>query len=116
MKWILLITKGLIREQHARRQCMFSLTLAALVGLLLGSTLLQGWLREHVLMFVLYWAGIAWLTLAVALLALFDLLLLRSAEKKERRLLKQMLVRAALEEESDRDDPSDKPPGPATPG
>jgi protein-S-isoprenylcysteine O-methyltransferase Ste14 len=87
IKFVLLLSKGLIRDQRARRQIMFYSVLGALVMLFLGATLLFDLLRRSPLLFMLYWFACAWITLLAVLLALFDLLLIRAAGRRERRQL-----------------------------
>ncbi|MDB6154312.1 MAG: hypothetical protein JWL90_2765 [Chthoniobacteraceae bacterium] len=68
---------------------MFYGMLVALVMLFAGSTFLDGWLREHALLFLGYWAACAWITFSAMLLAFFDLLLVRAAARRERRRLER---------------------------
>lgn len=64
---------------------MFYSVLIALVLLFAGATLLDGKLRAHPVAFLLYWAACAWVTVLAVLLAIFDLLLVRAAARRERR-------------------------------
>ena len=89
---IIQIAKGIIRDQHVRRSAMFYGLLVALVMLFIGSTLLDRWLKEHPLLFLLYWFACAWVTLAAILLALFDLLMIRAAHRQARRQLKKEML------------------------
>jgi hypothetical protein len=84
---IVQISRGLIREQRARRTVMFYSVLTALVLLFCGAIFLDGWLRARPLLFVLYWAACAWITLLAVLLACFDLLVVRARLRSERRRL-----------------------------
>jgi len=68
---------------------MFVIVLSALVMLFAGVTFLGGWLSENPVTFLLYWAACAWLTFAAILLALFDLVVVRAQERRERQRLKQ---------------------------
>jgi len=86
-RFIIPITKGLIRDQSTRRSAMFGVMLGALVMLFLGATFLDGWLREHPVLFILYWLTCAWATLTALLLALYDLLMVRAAARREQRRL-----------------------------
>ena len=87
IRLIVPITKGLIREQTTRRSAIFFVMLTALVMLFLGATFLDGWLREHPALFILYWLACAWATLTGLLLALYDILMLRVAARREQRRL-----------------------------
>jgi hypothetical protein len=86
-KFILLVSKGLIRDQRARRLIMFWGVIVALVLLFAGATILEGWLRGHLLLFMIYWAACAWLTILIMGLAVLDLLFVRSAARRERQRL-----------------------------
>ena len=66
---------------------MFFVMLGALVLLFLGATFLDGWLREHPVIFAFYWLACAWATLTSVLLALYDLLSIRAGVRRERRRL-----------------------------
>jgi hypothetical protein len=87
LRFIIHFTRGLIREQRARRTVMFFAMLGTLVWLFLGATFLDAPLRERPFLFILYWLACAWVTLLVVLLALFDLLQVRAAARRERRRL-----------------------------
>jgi hypothetical protein len=83
---------------------MFYGVLIALIMLFVGAVILDGWLREHVWpwLFLLWWAGCAWLTLLAVLLALFDMIVLRAASRRARHRLEQHLVHKPRD--SDHDD------------
>lgn len=86
LKLVLQLTKGIIRDQKARRIAMFYIMLAALVMLFLGSVFLSDrWAREHVWLFIGYWFMCAWLTLSAMLLAVLDVLIIRAATRAHRR-------------------------------
>lgn len=93
LQTILLLTKGIIRDQRMRRSMMFWIMMVALVMLFLGSWLLtEKWAREHPWLYLIFWLVCAWLTLTGVLLALLDILALRAAQRAARRVLeKQML-------------------------
>jgi len=87
LQLILQISKGLIRDQRARRTVMFYSVLAALVVLFAGATFLDTWLRARPLVFLFFWGACAWVTFLAVLLAFFDMLLLRARARRERRRL-----------------------------
>lgn len=87
LRLIIPITKGVIREQSTRRSAIFFVMLTALVMLFLGATILDGWLREHPVVFILYWLACAWGTFTALLLALYDILAIRTAARREQRRL-----------------------------
>lgn len=88
-KFIIQVSKGLIRNQRARRILMFYSVLVALVLLFVGATFLDAQLRAHPFVFIAYWAVCAWITVLAVLLALFDMLLVRANVRRERRRLEQ---------------------------
>ena len=74
---------------------MFVIVIAALVLLFAGVTFLSGWLLENPMIFLIYWAVCAWLTLTTILLALYDLLATRAdAQRESRNLVKEALENA----------------------
>jgi len=88
---ILLMTRGIILDPRTRRWAMFILLLAALCMVFAGSTFLAGGIATP-LSFLIYWGVCAWLTLGALLLALWDLLLLRAAARRERRRLEKQII------------------------
>ncbi len=94
---ILQLSRAFLRDARARRTLMFYGVIIALVLLFIGATFLDDWPREHPVWFVGYWAVCAWLTLAVVLLATFDMLVLRAAARKERQRLARQVLHDDLE-------------------
>ena len=99
-RFIIQISKGLIRDQRARRLVMFYSVLAALVLLFAGSTFLWPLLRAHPFVFLVYWAGCAWITLLAVLLAFYDMVKVRAEVRRERRRLERELIEKAENENS----------------
>ena len=94
LQTILLLTKGIIRDQRMRRSMMFWIMLVALVMLFLGSWLLtEKWAREHPWLYLIFWLICAWLTLTGVLLALLDILALRAAQRAARRVLEAQMLK-----------------------
>jgi len=99
LRSVLLLTKGIIRDQKTRRNVMFYVMLAALVMLFAGTVFIpDAWAREHVWLFIFYWLACAWLTLTGLLLAAFDILLISAASRIRKRKLEEELLRATGEE------------------
>jgi uncharacterized membrane protein len=97
-KFILQVSKGLIRDQHARRLVMFYSVLLALVMLFAGSTVLWNFLRDHPVAFLCYWAVCAWITFLAVLLALYDVVKVRAdASRIRRELEREYLAKQARE-------------------
>ena len=93
LRTILLLTKGIIRDQRLRRLVMFWIMMAAMVMLFVGSWLLSDrWGREHPWLYMGYWFVCAWLTLTAMLLALLDILVLRAAQRAARRVLEKQIL------------------------
>ncbi|MBA3960307.1 MAG: hypothetical protein H0X40_00185 [Chthoniobacterales bacterium] len=88
--------RGLVRDQSARRKAMFAIVVVACVMLFCGSTFLAPLLAPHQrpVWFIFYWAACAWLTATAVLLALFDLLLVRTQGRAARRALAERLKKA----------------------
>jgi len=89
LRFIIAISKGIVRDQRARRTVLFFVVLAAMLMAFVGSVLLGGWLTtERPILFLLYWGACAWLTFLSILMALFDMLMLRKEARRERRRIK----------------------------
>jgi hypothetical protein len=86
-------TRGVIRDQKARRRTMLALLVIALALLLAGSTILQAPLspREHPLGFLLFWIACGWLTFTAILLAALDMLMLKLGSRRAKRALREKL-------------------------
>ena len=104
-------TRGVIRDQTARRKTMFVLLVVALVFLFAGSTLLHSILnpRAHPVWFIFYWLVCGWLTATAMLLALFDLLVVRAQARKAERLLHGKVPEAKNPDSPTRGAKSNKP-------
>ena len=87
-------TRGLLRDQKARRNTMFAAVLVALVMLFCGATFLAPILDPHVRpgWFIFDWVACAWITTLVVLLAIFDLLLVRLQAREEKRALSRKMA------------------------
>ena len=86
-------TRGVIRDQRTRRKAMvFCLALAVLM-LVAGFTIFQTVLspREHPWFVIIFWIVCVWLTFTAVLLAIFDLLIIRSEARRTRRALREKL-------------------------
>ncbi|MFN2476396.1 MAG: hypothetical protein ABR526_08670 [Chthoniobacterales bacterium] len=80
------VARGVIRDASVRRKAMIVLLVAAVLMVLVGSTILTDVLnpREHVARFLVFWLGCGWLTLTVLLLAAFDMLAVRAQARAAR--------------------------------
>jgi hypothetical protein len=95
-------TRGLLRDERARRKTMAISLLVALLLLVAGLTILRPWLdpHEHPWRFILFWFACAWATLLVLLLALLDLLLIRAQARAARKLFGEEVAKGAPSEPS----------------
>jgi protein-S-isoprenylcysteine O-methyltransferase Ste14 len=95
MSFVIHATRGVIRDHNVRRKTMFVLVVIALVLLLVGSTILQSFLHphEHPVWFILFWLVCAWLAVTAMLLALFDLLMVKSEARKAERILREKFAK-----------------------
>jgi hypothetical protein len=86
-------TRGLLRDQSARRKTMAVSLIIAVALLLAGLTVFRSWLdpHEHPWRFILYWLACAWETVLVFLLAVLDLLLVRAQARAARKALQQQI-------------------------
>ncbi|MEP7014328.1 MAG: hypothetical protein ABI925_02705 [Verrucomicrobiota bacterium] len=100
-------TRGVIRDQKARRRAMAVVLALAFLLLMAGATFLQAPLspREHPFGFLLFWAVCGWLTLTALLLAIFDLLMTRLVLRRAKRTLREELktIAPGATQESDRE-------------
>ena len=89
-------TRGVIRDQNARRKTMLVLLMLELLLLISGFTFLQPALnpQEHPWRVILFWIVCIWLTFTATLLALFDLLVLRLEARRAERALREKLEAA----------------------
>jgi len=88
-RFVIQISKGLIRDQRVRRTLMFYDVLVVLVLVFVGATFLWSWLREHPLIFIGYWGLCAWLTVLAMLLALYDMAKVRLDARRARQQLEE---------------------------
>ena len=88
-RYIIQVSKGIIRERRVRRSVMSAGLVVAAALAFLGAWLLDGWLREHVVAFLFYWGACVWVTVLVLLLALYDMLAVRAEWRREKRRLER---------------------------
>lgn len=89
--FILLISKGILRDRVQRRAMLFWMVVATLVQLAVGVFVLDEWLMAHPLLFLAYWGICLWLTITVLLLAIYDLLAVRVEARWERERIKKQV-------------------------
>jgi uncharacterized membrane protein len=93
VSFIVHATRGIIRDQRTRRKAMTFLLALAVLMLIAGFTMLQSFMnpREHPWFVILFWVACVWLTFTAALLAIFDLLIVRLEARRAQRALREKL-------------------------
>jgi hypothetical protein len=72
---------------------MFYIALAAVLMVFIGGVLIDPFLRNRPLLFIVFWGVCSWLTISAILLAIFDMLVVRAeALAARRRLERDMLT------------------------
>ena len=89
---VLALSRALLLDLHWRRQMMVYLIAVAFGMMIVGGTVGFDFLRERVPLFLAYWCVCAFLTLVAALLALYDLLVLRLVARRAQRELHERLL------------------------
>ncbi len=92
-KFVLQISKGIIRDPLIRRRVMFIVVAAALIMLFSGATFLAPHIDKNLLLFLGYWGACAWLTILSILMAMYDLLMVRAKTRQEERELNAEILR-----------------------
>ena len=87
-------TRGLLRSPKSRRKVMTILLVVALGLVVLGIFGLKSWLEPHEypMRFILFWFACGWITLTALLLALLDLLSMRTQAKQARNALREQVA------------------------
>jgi len=83
-------TRGVLRDPRVRRKTMAILLVTALILIALGVTGGKAWFEphEHPARFILFWFACGWITLTALLLALLDLLVVRTEARRARKALR----------------------------
>ena len=92
-------TRGILRDQRARRATMAVCLVVVLIMVVCGLTVFRSWLdpHQHPVRFILYWLACGWQTTLVLLLALLDLLILRIQARDARNALRGEIEKSANE-------------------
>ena len=88
VRFIVAVSRGILRDQGMRRSVLFGLVLGAMLMVFAGSVLLDSWLEANAFWFLLFWGVCMWLTLTSFFLAFYDLLAVRRDAARERHQLK----------------------------
>jgi RsiW-degrading membrane proteinase PrsW (M82 family) len=70
----LIIAKGILHDRSLRRKMMTQLVIFLVVIVVIGTWVIDDWLRDGVLRFVVFWALITLYTLFLILMAFYDML------------------------------------------
>ena len=102
VSFIVHATRGLIRDQKTRRKAMVVLLGLAVLMLLAGFTIFQSALNphEHPWIVILFWVACVWLTFTATILAIFDLILIRSEARRAERALREKLEPSSAKSDS----------------
>ncbi len=73
---------------------MFYVVVADMLMVFVGDVFLGGWLdyHQHLSRFVFYWLIVAWLTILAALLAVYDLIMMRVQHRLMERQLREKIL------------------------
>jgi hypothetical protein len=95
--FVIHVTRGVIRDQKIRRRVMVLVLTTSIVLMIFGTTVLRKILDPHERpgWFLFYWLVCAWLTMTAILLAVFDLLMLRTDARKAERELRKEIEKAS---------------------
>ena len=88
---IIQLTRAFIRDPRIRRSLMFYVSLGSVLMVFVGAVLIDDFLRKNPIGFVIWWAVCAWLMVTSLLLAVFDILAIRAAARRERRELARQI-------------------------
>jgi hypothetical protein len=100
LRFIIQVSKGILRSQRARRVLMFYDALIVMVMTFSGATFLASRLRAHPFWFIFYWVACLWLTALAAGLAIYDMARVRLEAREARRQLKKELLGEAPKDSS----------------
>ena len=104
--FIVQVTRGLLRDEASRRKTMGLSLLVAVAMVIAGLTVFRSWLNphEHPWRFICYWLICAWETVLMLLLALLDLLLIRSQARVARRTLQEQFSGSSVADSPKKED------------
>ena len=70
----LMLAKGILHDRSLRRKMMTQMLIFLLVIVAIGSWVVDDWLRDGVIRFVIFWGLISLYTLFIMLMAFYDML------------------------------------------
>lgn len=84
--------RAIAGNQASRRRTLFHLTLGACVAVFAGAVVIGPFLEQHLWLFIFYWLGVTWITLTIALVAVYDALAVLADGRRARRELERRLA------------------------
>ena len=80
----MMIAKGILRDMTLRRKMVTQLVIFMLILVGIGNWIIDDWLKDGVIRFVIFWGGVTFLVLFILLMAVYDLLkVMKSGEMDE---------------------------------
>ncbi len=83
-----IIAKGILHDRRLRRKMLFQVLIALLLSVFIGNWVLDGWLANGLWRFILWWGGVAFLTLFILLFALYDAM--RAVQEEREEMLREL--------------------------
>jgi len=80
---VVAIARAILHDRAARRRMLAQSLIVALAFMVLGLWVVDGWLKETVIRFLLWWTGCALATLWVLAFAVYDVLAVVREERKK---------------------------------
>jgi hypothetical protein len=70
----MMLARGILYDRTLRRKMMTQLVIFLLVIVAIGSWVIDDWLREGVIRFIIFWGVVCLYTLFIMLMAFYDML------------------------------------------
>lgn len=83
-----IIAKGTLHDRGLRRKMLLQVLIVLLAAVVIGHWVLGSWLGEGIVRFLLWWGGVAFLTVFVLLFAVYDAL--RVVQEEREKALKEL--------------------------
>lgn len=74
VKTCLMLAKGILYDRTLRRKMMTQLVIFLLVLVAIGTWVIDGWLRDGMVRFAIFWGLVCMYTLFIMLMAFYDML------------------------------------------
>lgn len=70
----LIVARGILNSRDLRRKMMLQLLIMLMLMIAVGTWIIDGWLDDGPVRFLLYWGGVALFVIMLSLFCLFDML------------------------------------------